>query len=49
MQNQKYFAAWDKKIENTSMGVLTDLAMPVVIFLVLNIFVIAILVKMELF
>jgi hypothetical protein len=47
--NQKYFAAWDKKIENTSMGILSDMAMPVVIFLVLNIFVIAVLVKLNLF
>jgi hypothetical protein len=48
-KNQEYFAAWDKKIENTAMSLATELAMPLVIFIVLNIFTIAILVKLNLY
>lgn len=47
-ENQEYFAAWDRKIENTSMGLLADMATPLILFLVLNIFVIVILLKMNL-
>ena len=47
--NQEYFAAWDKKIENTAMRMAAEMAMPVIIFIVLNIFAIAILVKLNLY
>jgi len=47
--NQEYFAAWDKKIENTSMSLVAELATPVIIFFVLNIIVIAVLVKLNLY
>jgi hypothetical protein len=47
-ENQEYFAAWDRKIENTSMGLLADMATPLILFLVLNIFIIVILLKMNL-
>lgn len=42
-KNQEYFAAWDKKIETSSMCIMTNLATLVIIFVLLNIFVIAIL------
>jgi len=48
-KNLEYFAAWDKKIENTWMSMLADMAIPVIIFLVLNIFTIAILVKLNIY
>lgn len=48
-KNQEYFAAWDKKIENTWMHVLADMATPFIIFLALNIFTIAILVKFNIY
>lgn len=48
-ENQEYFAAWDKKIENTRTRMLRDMAMPVVIFIMLNLFTIAILVKLNIY
>ncbi|WP_410510179.1 hypothetical protein RSJ42_08700 [Methanosarcina hadiensis] len=48
-KNQEYFAAWDKKIENTWMRLLSDMAKPFIIFIILNIFTIAILVKLSIY
>jgi hypothetical protein len=48
-KNQEYFAAWDKKIENTLMRMAAEMAMPVFIFVVLNIFAIAIVVGLKLY
>lgn len=48
-KDQEYFVEWDKKIENTSMRLLADMAMPVIIFIVLNIFTIAILVELNIY
>lgn len=42
-KNQEYFAAWDKKIETSSKSIVTNLAILVIIFVLLNIFVIAML------
>ncbi len=47
--NQEYFAAWDKKIENTAMRMAAEMAMPVIIFVALNIIAIAILVGLKLY
>lgn len=47
-KDQEYFAVWDKMIENTPMRLVADMAMPVLIFLVLNIFAIAIVVELKL-
>lgn len=48
-KNQEYFADWDKKIENTRMRMLSDMAKPFIIFVILNIFTIAILVKLSIY
>lgn len=48
-KNQEYFAAWDKKIENTWMYMLIDMATPFIIFLLLNIFVLAVLVELNIY
>jgi hypothetical protein len=48
-KNQEYFAAWDKKIENTGMCLLADMATPFIIFMVLNIFTIALLVGLNIY
>lgn len=48
-KNHEYFASWDKKIENTRMSMLADMAIPVIIFVVLNIFTIAILVGLNVY
>ncbi len=48
-KNQEYFAAWDKKIENTWMRLLADMATPIIIFVVLNIFAIAVLVELNIY
>lgn len=48
-KNQEYFAAWDKKIENTWICVLVDMATPFIIFVVLNIFAILILIKLNIY
>ncbi|RXA21743.1 hypothetical protein EQO05_00360 [Methanosarcina sp. MSH10X1] len=48
-ENQEYFAAWDKKIERTWTRMLADMAIPIVIFIMLNIFTIAILVKLNVY
>lgn len=48
-KNQEYFAAWDKKIETTRMRMLSDMAKPFIIFVILNIFTIAILVKLSIY
>lgn len=42
-QDQEYFAAWDKKIESSSMCIVTNLATLVIIFILINIFIIAML------
>lgn len=47
--NQEYFATWDKKIENTLMNTAAEMAMPFIIFVVLNIFAIAIVVELKLY
>lgn len=41
--DQEYFAAWDKNIETTPMSTLVTMATLVIVFISLNIFVIAIL------
>ena len=48
-KNQEYFAAWDKKIENTRIHMLADMATPFIIFMVLNIFTIVILVELNIY
>jgi hypothetical protein len=48
-KNQEYFAAWDKKIENTWICLLADMATPFIIFMVLNIFTIALLVGLNIY
>lgn len=48
-KNQEYFATWDKKIENTWMRMLADMAPPFVIFVILNVFTIIILVKLNIY
>lgn len=47
--NQEYFAAWDKRIENTLMRMAAEMAMPFIIFIALNIFAIAIVVELKLY
>jgi hypothetical protein len=47
--NQEYFAAWDKRIENTLMRMVAEMAVPVIIFVVLNIFAIAIVLELKLY
>jgi hypothetical protein len=42
-QDQEYFAAWDKKIESSSMCIVTNLATLVIIFILINICIIAML------
>ncbi len=48
-KNEEYFAAWDKKIENTWTCLLADMATPFIIFVVLNIFTIALLVELNIY
>jgi hypothetical protein len=48
-KNQEYFAAWDKKIENTWIRLLADMATPFIIFMLLNIFTIALLVELNIY
>jgi hypothetical protein len=48
-ENHEYFATWNKKIENTSMRMVSEMAMLVIIFVILNIFAIAIVVKLNLY
>ena len=47
--DQEYFAAWDKRIENSLMRMAAEMAMPVIIFIALNIFAIAIVVELKLY
>jgi hypothetical protein len=47
-ENQEYFAAWDKKIENTLLNMVAGLALPVLTIVALNIFAIAILFELKL-
>ena len=47
-ENQEYFAAWDKKIENTLLSMVAALALPVLTIVALNIFTIAILFELKL-
>jgi hypothetical protein len=46
--NQEYFAIWDKKIETTSMCIVTTLATLVIIFVFMNIFILAMLGELNL-
>lgn len=48
-KNQEYFAAWDRKIENTWVRMLADIATPFVIFMILNVFTIIILIKLNIY
>lgn len=48
-KNQEYFAAWDKQIENTWISMLAEMATPFIIFMVLNIFTIALLVELNIY
>lgn len=48
-KNQEYFASWDKKIETTWISMLADLATPFIIFMILNVFTIIILVKLNIY
>lgn len=48
-KDEEYFAAWDRKIENTLMRMAAEMAMPVIIFAVLNLFAIAIVVELKLY
>lgn len=48
-KNQEYFASWDKKIETTRMRMLADVATPLIIFMILNVFTIIILVKLNIY
>jgi hypothetical protein len=41
--DQEYFATWDKKIETTSMYIVVNMAKMVIIFILLNIFIIVML------
>jgi hypothetical protein len=47
--NQEYFADWDKKIESTPMCTLVTIATLVIIFILMNIFTIAVLVELNIF
>jgi len=47
--NQEYFADWDKKIERTPMCTLVTIATLVIIFILMNIFTIAVLVELNIF
>jgi hypothetical protein len=42
LKDQEYFAAWDKKIENTSTCIVVNLATLIIMVVLLNIFLIAI-------
>ena len=46
--DQEYFAVWDKKIETTSMCIMTNLATLVIIFVFMNIFILAMLGELNL-
>lgn len=48
-KDQEYFAAWDKKIESSSMCIVTNLATLVFIFVVMNILILAMLGELSLF
>lgn len=48
-KDQEYFAAWDKKIETTSMNIVINLATLVIIFILMNIFIIALLGQLSIF
>jgi hypothetical protein len=48
-KNQEYFDAWDKKIESTLMSMAAEMAMPLIIFVALNIFALAILIKLNVY
>lgn len=47
--DQEYFAAWDKKIESTPMCTLVTIATLIIIFILMNIFTIAVLVELNIF
>lgn len=48
-KSQEYFAEWDKKIQNTPISFMADMALPVFIFIVLNIFTIVVLIELNIY
>jgi hypothetical protein len=47
--DQEYFATWDKQIESTPMCTLVTIATLIIIFILMNIFTIAVLVELNIF